>query len=175
MVNFFPKKKQSQLDFNQIELDEFPKGELWEFTLDLGENTVAHKKIESRGCEFLSVHPCYVGKEHRYLYMNASRTPTENGPLQALMKLDKVSGVKQIWSGTEREFPGEPIFVPHPDGINEDDGWLISMVYDATKHYSYLIILNAQDINQEIAKLSLKHHVPHGFHGNWTSKIFIKQ
>ncbi len=100
-------------------------------------------------------------------------TPTENGPLQAVMILDKESGEKQLWSPTLREFSGEPVFIPYPNGVEEDDGWLLSMVYDASIHRSYLIILNAQDITQEVAKLYLKHHVPHGFHGNWTSKVFI--
>ncbi len=172
-LSSFPKKKQAELDFNQVNFDDFPKGELWQFELNLSEKTVTREKIEERGCDFPSVHPHLIGKKHRYLYMNVNRTPTENGPLQAVMKLDKESGEKQLWSPTLREFSGEPVFIPYPNGVEEDDGWLLSMVYDASIHRSYLIILNAQDITQEVAKLYLKHHVPHGFHGNWTSKVFI--
>ncbi len=171
--NSFPKKKQAELDFEQVNFDDFPKGQLWQFELNLSEKTVTREKIEERGCDFPSVHPRWVGKEHRYLYTSVGRTPTENGPLQAVMKLDKKSGEKQLWSATSREFPGEPVFVPHPHGVEEDDGWLISMVYDAAKHRSYMIILDAKDISQVLAKLHLKHHVPHGFHGNWTPKVFI--
>ena len=171
--NSFPQKKQAELDFERVNFDDFPKGKLWQLELNLSKKTVISEKIEERGCDFPSVHPRWVGKEHRYLYLNVSRTPAENGPLQAIMKLDKKSKEKQIWSASPREFPGEPVFVPHPHGVKEEDGWLISMVYDATLHQSYLIILDAKDITQEVAKLYLKNHVPHGFHGNWTPKIFI--
>lgn len=171
--NDFPKKKQPELDLEQVNLDDFPKGKLWQFTLNLSDKTATREKIVNKGCDFLSVHPHWVGKEHRYLYMNVSRIPGENGPLQALMKLDKKSGEQQIWNTNPREFPGEPIFIPHPHGIEEEEGWLISMVYDAALHRSYLIILDAKDITKEVAKLYLRHHIPHGFHGSWTSEVFI--
>ncbi len=170
--NFFPKKKQAELDFTQIDFDEFPNGKMWEFELNLAEQTVTRKQLIERRCEFPSVHPNWVGQEHSYLYMNVNRTVGENGALQAIMKLDKKSGEKQIWSSTSNLFPGEPVFIPHPQGIAEDDGWIISMVYDGVQHQSYLIILDAKDITKEIGKLYLKHHIPHGFHGTWTPEVF---
>ena len=170
--NSFPKKKQAELDFKQVNFDDLSQGELWQFELSLSKKTVNREKIEARGCEFPSVHPHWIGKENRYIYLNVCHTSTKNAPLQAVMKLDKESGKRQLWSAAPSGFPGEPVFVPHPNRIEEDDGWIISMVYDATIHRSYLIILDAKDIEQEIAKLYLKHHVPHGFHGNWTPQVF---
>ncbi|MEO0828608.1 MAG: carotenoid oxygenase family protein, partial [Cyanobacteria bacterium J06642_9] len=169
----FPQKQEAELDFTKIDFDTFPKGELWEFELDLAKKTVNRRKVEGRGCEFPSVNPMWVGKEHRYLYMNACDSPTKNGPLQAILKLDKGSGQHQLWNPAPRGFAGEPIFVPRPNGIEEDDGWLISLVYDAASHRSYVVILDAQNLDQVIAKLYLDHHIPHGFHGTWTSKVFI--
>ena len=168
----FPKIKQAELDFTQVNFDEIPKGELWQFEVNLSEKKVTREKIAERGCEFPSLHPLWVGKENRYLYMNVTYSAKENGPLQAVMKLDKKLGSKQIWSATPREFAGEPVFVPRPHGVEEDDGWILSMVYDAALHKSYLVILDAKDITQEIAKLYLKHHVPYGFHGTWTPQVF---
>ena len=134
--------------------------------------TVTRQKIEERGCEFPSMNPVWIGKEHRYLYMSVCVNPTENGPLQAIMKLDRESGERQLWSAAPTGFPGEPIFVPHPNGTKEDEGWVISLVYDAATHRSYVAIIDAQNINKVIAKLHLKHHIPHGFHGTWTSRVF---
>ncbi len=169
----FPKKKQAELDFTQVNFEEIPKGELWQFEVNLSKKQVTREKIEERGCELPSLHPLWVGKENRYLYMNVTYSAKENGPLQAVIKLDKKLSSKQVWSATPREFAGEPVFVPRPHGVEEDDGWIISMVYNAALHKSYLVILDAKDISQEIAKLYLKHHLPYGFHGTWTSKIFI--
>lgn len=170
----FPQKQQEELDLAAISFDDFPNGELWEFELNLSPKTVVHRKVIERGCEFPSVNPAWVGKEHRYVYMSACNSSAENGPLQAILKLDKETSDQQIWSVAPKGFAGEPIFVPRPHGTQEDDGWLISLVYDAATHHSYVTILDAQDLNQVIAKLHLKHHVPHGFHGNWTSKIFLE-
>ena len=115
----------------------------------------------------------WLGKKHRYLYLNACDSPTKSGPLQAIWKLDKKSAEQQFWSPAPRGFSGEPIFVPRTSGTQEDDGWVLSVVYDAAMHRSYLVILDAQNIKQVIAKLHLKHHIPHGFHGNWTPKVFL--
>jgi all-trans-8'-apo-beta-carotenal 15,15'-oxygenase len=169
----FPQKQQAELDFENIDFDTFPKGELWEFELDLAQGTVSRRKVQERGCEFPVVHPRWVGKENRYLYMGVCDNPVGNGPLQAILKLDKNTGQEQLWSPAPRGFAGEPIFVPSPNGIAEDDGWVISLVYDAATHRSYVVILDAQNLDQVIAKLYLRHHVPHGFHGNWTSQVFV--
>lgn len=169
----FPQKQKEELDFGEIDFNDFPKGELWEFELDLAEKTVTRERIEARGCEFPTVNPTRVGKEHRYLYLSVCDSPTENGPLQAILKLDKESGEKQVWSAAPKGFPGETIFVPRPGGVKEDDGWLISLVYDASVHLSYVIILDAQNLDKVVARLRLKHHIPYGFHGNWTDKVFI--
>ena len=171
----FPKKKQAELDFTQVNFDDLYQGQLWQFELDLAEKTVTRTNIIPRGCEFPSVHPRWTGKEHRYLYMNVCHSPTESGPLQAVLKLDKTTGETQVWSAAPSGFPGEPILVPHPHGSEEDDGWIISLVYDGAKHHSYLIILDAKDLSQEVARLYLRHHIPHGFHGTWTPQVFLAQ
>ncbi len=172
-ADYFPKRESEELDFNKVDFDNFPVGNLWEFAISLSSQTVTRKKIESRGCEFPSVHPQWVGKEHRYLYMNVTHTPSGNAPLQAIMKLDRKSGERQIWSAAPRGFAGEPIFVPCPNGKEEDDGWILSMVYDASLHRGYILILDAKDITQVVAKLYLSHYLPHGFHGTWCSQVFI--
>ena len=169
----FPKKSQAELNCTQVYFDDLCQGGLWEFELNLAEKTVTRQKILARGCEFPSVHPGWTGKEHRYLYMIVFNSSIKRGPLPAVMKLDKQSGETQRWSAAPTGFPGEPIFVPRPHSDEEDDGWIISMVYDAALHKSYLIILDAKDISKEIAKLYLKHHLPYGLHGNWTAKVFI--
>lgn len=174
-ANSYPKKEKEELDLEGVNFSDFPTGNLWQFTLSLSSKTVVREKIETRGCDYPSVHPQWVGKEHRYLYMSVTHSPLTNGPNQDIMKLDKKSGERQIWSPGARGFAGEPVFVPRPGGTQEDDGWIISMVYDASLHRTYIVILNAEDITQVVAKLNLSHHIPQGFHGTWTSEIFLSQ
>jgi all-trans-8'-apo-beta-carotenal 15,15'-oxygenase len=147
------------------------------FTLNLKHKTVYSKVIENRFCEFPSIHPHKVGHPYRYLYITTPpHTETSNTLLQAYMKLDIKTGKKQIWNTDKREFVSEPIFVQRPYSQKEDDGWIIGLVYNAASHRSHVVILDARDFKRDvIARLHLKHHVPHTHHGSFTSKIFINR
>ncbi len=161
-------------DFKQTDFDKLAPGQLWRFHLNLEDGSVNKKLIESRCCEFPVVHPQKVGRDYRYLYTGAGDAARGNAPLQAFLKLDLQTGEKQIWSAAPRGFVGEPIFVSCPQGTGEDDGWVIAMVYDASIHRSYVVILDAKDLTKEpIAKLYLQHHVPYSLHGNFTNEVFV--
>lgn len=65
------------------------------------------------------------------------------------------------------------LFVPRPGSEKEDDGWVLALVYDAAHHRSDLVILDASDFSKGvIARLHLKHHIPYGLHGSFTSEVF---
>ena len=104
MRRLFSQKKQAELDFEQTDFDDLPCGNYGRFELNLSEKTVVQEIIEERGCDFPSVNPLWVGKQHRYLYASAGRTPAENGPLQAIMKLDKKSRGKTIMECNFKRF-----------------------------------------------------------------------
>ena len=54
--------------------------------------------------------------------------------------------------------------------MSEDDGWLMSLVYDSRADRSELLILDALDVAAEpLARVPLPQRVPFGFHGNWIS------
>jgi len=160
-------------DFRQVDFDAIAPGQLWRFTLNLNDKTVQRRLLEERCCEFPYVHPNHVGHPYRYLFMGAAHNPTGNAPLQALLKLDAVTGEQQLWSAAPQGYVSEPIFVPRPDGTEEDDGWVLSLVYDASRHRSDVVILDGRDFNRgPVARLHLKHHVPYGLHGSWTPNVF---
>lgn len=159
-------------DFRETDFDSFCEGKLWRFQMNLTTEAVSHKIIDQRFCEFPTLHPEKVGQPYRYLYMGAAHNPTGNAPLQAILKVDFLTGKQQLWSEAPRGFINEPIFVPRPDSTEEDDGWLLVLTYNAAYHRSDLIILNAQDLTaQPLARLHLKHHIPHGFHGCFVPEI----
>lgn len=50
-----------------------------------------------------------------------------------------------------------------PGGNAEDDGWLLSVVYESSSRTSYLAILDAKQVAAgPLAKIRLPHHVPLG-------------
>lgn len=71
----------------------------------------------------------------------------------------------------------ESRFVPRRDGISEDDGWLLSYVFDESQlgedgeclpdAKSELWIIDAKNMNDVVAKIHLPQRVPYGLHGNW--------
>ena len=160
-------------DFREVDFDAISPGHLWRFTLNLSEQTVHRRLLEERCCEFPYVHPQHAGRPYRYLFMGAAHQETGNAPLQAILKLDVTTGKEQLWSAAPQGFVSEPIFVPRPDATQEDDGWVLTLVYDAGYHRSEVAILDGRDLNRgPVARLHLKHHIPYGLHGSWTPNVF---
>jgi carotenoid cleavage dioxygenase-like enzyme len=60
------------------------------------------------------------------------------------------------------------VFVPAADDAGEDEGWLLSVVYDEGRDASELVVLDATDIaGSPVATVRLPQRVPFGFHGSW--------
>ena len=107
---------------------------------------------------------------HRFSYVAgaASGSGLEN----AIVKVDHESGGSTAHEFGAGNVAGEPIFVPHSADAGEDDGWLLSLVYSAAEHRSRLVVLDARDLESEpVAAAHLRHHVPLGFHGTFTSRV----
>jgi carotenoid cleavage dioxygenase-like enzyme len=58
--------------------------------------------------------------------------------------------------------------VARPSGVQEDDGVLLSVVLDVRARTSFLLVLDAATLG-EVARASVPHHIPFGFHGNYFS------
>jgi all-trans-8'-apo-beta-carotenal 15,15'-oxygenase len=165
---------QREISYKDVDFDALSPGELWRFTLDLNSGTVDSQLIENRCCEFPCVNPGKVGREHRYTFLGAAHNATGNAPLQAILKLDLETGERQLHSFAPKGYVSEPIFVSKPNAHSEDEGWVFTLVYDASRHRSDLVILDGQNLQGEaIATLHLKHHIPYGLHGNWTNEYFL--
>jgi all-trans-8'-apo-beta-carotenal 15,15'-oxygenase len=170
-------------DYRETDFAVLSPGQLWRFRMNLKAKTIDRQLIEPRCCEFPYVHPSRAGRLYRYVYMGAAHAPEGNAPLQAILKRDMISGDCQLWSAAPSGYVSEPIFVPRPaaayqNGLptadfagNEDDGWLLTMVYDSAHDRSDVVILNARDLSEPVARLHLKHHVPYGLHGSFTPAV----
>ncbi len=157
-----------QADFHDTDFTALDPGQLWHFEINLKTGQVERQQVDSRCCEFPTLNPEWVGRHNRYVYLGAAHDAEGNAPLQGVLKLDLQTGERQLWSAAPHGFSGEPVFVPHPNGVNEDDGWLLTLVYDASYHRSDIVILDAKDLNRgPVAQLHLKHHIPYGLHGTF--------
>lgn len=105
------------------------------------------------------------GQPYRYVYGVGHRNDPPREFLNQLVKLDVEEQTTQTWSqpGT---FPGEPVFVPHPEAEAEDEGLLLSVAFDAESGRSFLLVLDAATMEERVRAVA-PHHVPFGFHGSF--------
>jgi carotenoid cleavage dioxygenase-like enzyme len=101
-------------------------------------------------------------RSYRYVYGIGQRG-RRSGFVDQLVKLDVRSGRARIWRDRGC-YPGEPVFVARPGSRREDDGVVLSVVLDARRRTSFLLVLEAGSF-QERARAAVPHHIPFGFHG----------
>ncbi|KAM9500922.1 retinoid isomerohydrolase [Clarias gariepinus] len=73
---------------------------------------------------------------------------------------------KETWVWQEPDsYPSEPLYVQNPDGVDEDDGVLLTIVVcPGAQRPTYCLILNAKDLS-EIARAEVDVMSPVTFHG----------
>ena len=63
-------------------------------------------------------------------------------------------------------FCQEPIFVKATDAKKEDEGFLLSLIYNSKANKSYLAIIDAQSM-EFVCSVDLEHHLGYGLHGSF--------
>ena len=63
------------------------------------------------------------------------------------------------------------IFFVYSDATEEDEGVLLTVVFDGTISQSYLLLLDGKTF-QEINYAYLPHNVPWSFHGMWFPEVY---
>jgi carotenoid cleavage oxygenase len=136
------------------------------WTIDPTEGKVLEETISDRSQEFPRLNETLQGQRNRYGYgVGVAFETVHHGPS---IKHDLVAGTTEEHDYGDGHMTLEPVFVPREGATDEDDGWVISYVYDATTDGSDVVILNAQDFTGDpVATIHLPQRVPFGFHGNW--------
>jgi carotenoid cleavage dioxygenase len=137
------------------------------FTLDPKAGSVKEEPLDERPIEFPRVDDRRSGGQHRYGYTVAALGGASEG-FRGLLKYDLQKG-----GAVEHDFgpgcaTGEGVFVPAGPQAAEDEGYVLSFVYDERTNGSRLAILDAQRFGEApLAEVALPQRVPFGFHGNW--------
>jgi carotenoid cleavage dioxygenase len=150
---------------------DFPEPALHRWTIDTVSGRVTDEQVDDLPAEFPRVADSRVGLKHRYGYMmaNAAASAFEE-PLSAngaILKYDRETGQRTSVQVGAGRLPGESSFVPREGATTEDDGYLMTYIYDANIDASEFAIFDAGTMsNEPIATVELP-RVPFGFHGNW--------
>ncbi|CAK9167856.1 unnamed protein product [Ilex paraguariensis] len=150
------------------ECDENLKSVLSEIRLNLKTGESKRRPIipesEQVNLEAGMVNRNLLGRKTQYAYLAiAEPWPKVSG----FAKVDLSTGEIQKFIYGDRQYGGEPYFVPREgNSEREDDGYILAFVHDEKKWKSELQIINAMDMTLE-ASVKLPSRVPYGFHGTF--------
>lgn len=140
-------------------------GETKRYVLNVDKKQCRIHSLSRKDNEFPMINYHLVnGHDYRFVYSIAK---SHEGVyfLNEIQKLNVQTGHTLVWT-KDNYYPGEPCFIPRPDGRDEDDGVLLSLALDVQRQHSCLIILNAKDL-QPLAEIALPFHLPFGLHGQF--------
>jgi carotenoid cleavage dioxygenase-like enzyme len=147
---------------------DIPRLHRWRFNLSTG--AVREEMLDDVASEFPRVNENLLGRPTRFGYtgkMAKSSLPLFEG----IIKYDFRDGKSQTHEYGQGRYGGEAVFVPRPHAKEEDDGWLVTFVYDTNEDISELVVVNAQDMTGEpVARVLIPQRVPYGFHGAWVTE-----
>jgi carotenoid cleavage dioxygenase len=138
---------------------------LYRWVIDQASGTVTETQLDDRQSEFPRVCDTVVGLDYQFGYAAAFAPglPVGAGYLKYDMKKD--SSTYHDLGGGEGS---EPVFVKDPEGTSEDDGWVMSYVYQPEINKSEVRIIDSRNFTADpVARIHLPVRVPAGFHGNW--------
>ena len=140
----------------------------WRFNMKDG--SVKEEKLDDVPSEFPRVNDNFLGQPSRYGYagkMGQGAMPSFEG----VIKYGLHSGKSQTHEFGKGRYGGEAVFAPRAGGSTEDEGWVITFVYDSNEDKSELVIVDAQNMTSEpVARVLIPQRVPYGFHGDWVSE-----
>jgi len=143
---------------------------LWRWTFDRATGQVREEQLDDRAVEFPRVDERLVGRRHRYSWAAEldAHGDDVDFPGTALVRYDRQTGGSESIPLPAGQIAGEFVFVPRSPDAAEDDGWYLSLVYDAGSDRSDLVVLDASaPAEAPVARVHLPARVPLGFHGNW--------
>ncbi|MGH7358581.1 MAG: carotenoid oxygenase family protein [Candidatus Rokuibacteriota bacterium] len=147
--------------------NDFPASTLWRWTVDADAGTATEAQIDDRPIEFPRLDERRAGLPYRYGYALETIT-TLTGGSQGVLRYDLETGATDRYEVGPGRGAAEPVFVPAGDGSAEDEGWIMTYVYDAGREASDFVILDASDPGAvPVATVPLPQRVPVGFHGSW--------
>ena len=154
-------------DWNGPFSESSPQFTRWKLNTRSGQ--VTSIKLDDRAVEFPRINPNLVGKSNQYAYALASSNTLEPD-FKEIVKYDLKNDTSEVYEYGSGRFGAEPVFVQAEGAQTEDEGYLLSLVYNQETDKSDLIILNALDPKSgPLATVHLPQRVPFGFHGEWVS------
>jgi all-trans-8'-apo-beta-carotenal 15,15'-oxygenase len=155
-------------EFITGELRHPPTGMLHRLRIDPARRRLSSEQRWDQPCEFPQMSPEAACRDGRYLYLLANSPKGGLQPPDLLAKVDHHGGGVESVSPGPGQYPSEPVFVRRGGAASEDDGYLLSLVYDSRRHASHVAVFDARRLGRgPVARAWFDHHIPFTVHGLW--------
>ncbi|MBF6619533.1 MAG: carotenoid oxygenase family protein [Patulibacter sp.] len=145
-----------------------PVPTLRRYVLTAGSTAVEPRQLAATPFELPRINGRHQGRPYNVVFGTGSHHGEDGaagGFLETVTKTTIDDGRTAVWRDPGA-FAGEPIFVRRPDGADEDDGVLLTVVLEPARESSSLVVLDARDLG-ELARARVPHPIPFGFHGQF--------
>ncbi len=149
----------------------FNGGYFKRYVLNMATGQMSEQQLFDTECEFPTYNTKYSGSQHSVTYTACSVDNGYNGFFNGIQRVS-YDGECNLITLPPGLYGSEPMFAPATNATREDDGYLLEVVYDGFQHKSELQIYRADNIDDQVCRLPLNHHVPHQFHGFFTPEVF---
>ena len=155
------------LDFSRMR----PRPYRWRFNLETGATQEGF--LDDSLLEFGSINSQFGGRRHRYTY--ASRTKPGWFLFDALVKFNVETGAQQELKLPEGVFASESPMAPRDGSVEEDDGYVLTLITDTVNDRSECWVLDARDYSSgPLAKIRLPARISSGTHACWASQAALE-
>ena len=153
--------------FPNVDEQDYDAGsQLVRWTINAESGTVESSLLSNISQDFPRINEDYECYKHRFGY--SVEQGGKHGYM-GLLKIDLEFGATEYHDVGENNAASEPVFVS--TGEQEDEGYMLSVVFNDSNELSEVRIIDAQNFSSvPLAIIKLNTRVPFGFHGN-----FIKQ
>lgn len=134
-------------------------------TVDLDASSINSELRSEQGIELPRINESHYLQRYRFVYGIGPRSENAYDTADELVKVDNETGAALRWSEPGC-YPGEPVFVAAPGNRAEDEGAVMSVVLDAERGRSFLVVLDAGSF-EELGRAWAPHAIPHGIHGSF--------
>jgi carotenoid cleavage dioxygenase len=137
--------------------------------------TCERVQVDDRMVEYVQADPLCEAARFRHGYgvevAPAAASSVEGGDVDhlGLLKIDVARDEVLSWRPGAYRVASEPLFVRAADGEGDDEGWLLTVVYDATRAASDIYVLDASSFGRRgpEAVIHLPAGLPFRSHGTW--------
>ncbi|XP_041030380.1 beta,beta-carotene 9',10'-oxygenase isoform X2 [Carcharodon carcharias] len=132
-------------------------GKIWCESEDLHDSDL----LDEGGMEFPQINYAkYNTKKYKFFYGCGANEIM----VDSLIKMDVETKKFKTWK-EKGYYPSEPVFVPSPNSVDEDDGIILSVVVSPNPNKSSLLLVLDAKTFTEMGRAEVAVRIPFGFHG----------